>query len=620
MGRDPGDRSDVLERGGEVTRRSKIACGIAAAFVVAGASIGVPILGAGQVGTATVSGIVVDDQDPAKLLSRAIVTVSGPELSTSRSVVTDEKGAFLIGSLPPGRYTVKAEKPSYLTAAVGSKRPSRPGTPLVLTSGSSLSGLVVKLWRGAVVAGRITDESGRPLRAAAVRAVRDGGPGDPGLPVFSNNIIGPSPPGTPGGGATTNDRGEYRIFGLEPGEYVVMVTPPYEIAGAASSMTDAAVDALLAQLRQGRRVAASSAADTASSTSSLYSPSFYPGTADLDAATVLKLAPGQQMTGVDVRAERIPVATVSGVVRTADGSAAVGAVASLYRIAKPTRFTSLRSSSISAAAGPDGSFAITGVPASAYRLTARYRPRGAAIATATGAPTPQDWAWTDLNVTGQDVGGVILSLGPGITVSGTVVFDREDGSTTPLPDLTKATIGIRSLVTNTTPYTLFEPDKTFTIHGGFPDSYQVLVFPNGVGPAWVVRSAISDGRDLLDGPAEFGTKTNVTITFTNRHSELSGRLRASSGAAVSDVFVIAFTTDQRLWGIENRRVQAIRPGADGTFAIRDLPAGEYHLGALLDVDQGDWVKPGFLESVVGSAIKVRITDGRKTVQDLQISR
>ena len=570
--------------------------------------------------TAAISGIVVDDQEPAKFLNRAIVTVSAPELPRSRSVVTDDQGGFLIAGLPPGRYTVKAEKPAYLSAALGSKRPLRSGTALVLSGGANVSGLVVKLWRGAVVAGRVTDESGRPLRGAAVRLVRDGGASDPSLPVYSNNNFGSGPPGAPGGRATTNDRGEYRIFGLEPGEYVVMATPPYEIADAASSMTDAAVDALLAQLRQGRRVAGSSAAGAAPSESSLYSPTFYPGTTNLDAATIVKLAPGQEVNGLDVRAERIPVATVSGVVRTVDGSPAAGAVASLYRLSKPTRFASLRASSISAAAGPDGSFTITGVPPSPYRLTARYRPRGAPLSTPTGAPTAQDWAWTDLNVAGQDVGGIALTVGPGITVSGTVVFDRDEGSATPLPDLSKAQIAIRSVVTNSPSFTLFERDLSFTISGGIPDSYQLLIFPNGADPAWVVRSAMSEGKDLLDGPADFGAKTNVTLTFTTRRSELSGRLRTASGAPVTDVFVIAFTTDQRLWGIETRRVQATRPAADGAFSFKDLPAGEYFLGALLDVDQGDWLRPGFLDGVVGAAVRVKLIDGQKVVQDLQIAR
>lgn len=585
-----------------MSSRVRLAIGLAAILAAC-----LSPLNAGQVpGTGTISGIVVDDQEPARTLSRSIVTVSAPELARSRSVVTDDKGAFSIDALPPGRYTVKAEKPTYLSAALGSKRPLRSGTPLVLSAGGEMSGLVVKLWRGAVVAGRVTDENGRPMRGVAVRAVRDGGASDPALPVFSSN------------NSKTNDRGEYRIFGLEPGEYVVMATVSYEVGGAVSPMTDAAIDALLAQLRQGRRVAAVAGTGPASPHVLSYAPVFHPGTSNIDGAIMLKLASGHEAAGVDIRAERVPVSTISGVVRTADGSPAAGATLNLYRLTKAARFPSLRPPNPSATAGADGAFSITGVFPAAYRLTARFRPRGVPVSTPTGGLTAQDWASTEVSVGGQDIGNVALTVGPGITVSGMVAFDREDGSTTPLPDLSKATIAIRSIVTNSPAVTLFAPDGTFAINGGIQDSYQFQVFPAGVDPAWVVQSAISGGRDLLDGPADFGAKTSVTITFSNRRSELSGRLRTSSGAPVSDVFVIAFTTEQRLWGMENRRVQAVRPGADGAFAIKDLPAGDYFLGALLDVDQGDWLKPGFLDGVVRSAVKVRIADGQKTVQDLQV--
>ena len=82
--------------------------------------------------------------------------------------------------------------------------------------------------------------------------------------------------------------------------------------------------------------------------------------------------------------------------------------------------------------------------------------------------------------------------------------------------------------------------------------------------------------------------------------------------------MVAFATDRRYWGVETRRVQAVRPAADGAFAIRDLPPGEYFLGALLDVDQGDWLRPGFLDAVATAAVKVTIAEGGKTVQDLMI--
>jgi hypothetical protein len=413
----------------------------------------------------------------------------------------------------------------------------------------------------------------------------------------------------------TNDRGEYRIFGLEPGDYIVMATAPFEASGAVLPMSDSTVDALLAQLRQGRRVATPGTAVAAPPPDSTYSPTFYPGTVSLDAAAMVKLSAGQETIGIDIRQERTPVSSVGGIVRTADGSPAAGATLSLYRLGKPVRFPTLRSGASTTTTGPDGTFTMTGVLPSQYRLVARYRPRGAPLSTPAGAPTPQDWAWADLTVAGQDLSRIELSLGRAGVVSGTVVFDREEGSTGPLPDLSKATVGVRSVVTDSTFFTLFEPGGNFAISGPFPDIGQFLVATSGVDPAWAVRSAMSNGKDLLDGPTEFGAQTTVTLTLTNRHSELSGRLQTADGSPVADVFVIAFTTEKQLWGIENRRVQAVRPAADGVFSFKDLPAGEYFLAALLDVDQGDWLRAGFLEGI-GATVKVEVADGHKTLQDL----
>ena len=40
--------------------------------------------------------------------------------------------------------------------------------------------------------------------------------------------------------------------------------------------------------------------------------------------------------------------------------------------------------------------------------------------------------------------------------------------------------------------------------------------------------------------------------------------------------------------------------------------------ARSDVDQGDWLRPGFLDAVATAAVKVTIAEGGKTVQDLMI--
>jgi hypothetical protein len=65
-------------------------------------------------------------------------------------------------------------------------------------------------------------------------------------------------------------------------------------------------------------------------------------------------------------------------------------------------------------------------------------------------------------------------------------------------------------------------------------------------------------------------------------------------------------------------VQAVRPGVDGKYVIRDLPPGDYLLAAVTDVDQDEWQDPAFLERLQPGSIKVTIAEGEKKTLDLRI--
>ena len=129
------------------------------------------------------------------------------------------------------------------------------------------------------------------------------------------------------------------------------------------------------------------------------------------------------------------------------------------------------------------------------------------------------------------------------------------------------------------------------------------------------------GRDLLDGRIEIASDTNlsgVDVTFTDRRSELSGTLQTAAGEAASDVFVIAYAADRNLRGPNARRVQAVGPGVDGKYVIKDLPAGEYLLAAVTDVDQDEWQDPAFLDRLQSASVKLTIAEGEKKTLDLRI--
>jgi hypothetical protein len=137
---------------------------------------------------------------------------------------------------------------------------------------------------------------------------------------------------------------------------------------------------------------------------------------------------------------------------------------------------------------------------------------------------------------------------------------------------------------------------------------------------WKMRSAIVDGRDLLDAPIE-GPDINwrgVTLTLSDKRTELAGTLQVGAGQTAADYYVVAFSTDRNTWRVGARRSVSTKPGTDGRFVFADLPAGEYYLAALTDLDPIDWQTPAFLEQVVPAAATVVLREGEKKPQDLRI--
>ena len=80
---------------------------------------------------------------------------------------------------------------------------------------------------------------------------------------------------------------------------------------------------------------------------------------------------------------------------------------------------------------------------------------------------------------------------------------------------------------------------------------------------------------------------------------------------------MVFSADQVLWAPQSRRIQAVRPGADGAYLIPNLPAGNYLLAAVDDVEPGEWFDPAFLQRLAPSAIRLAIADGEQKTQDIR---
>ena len=83
--------------------------------------------------------------------------------------------------------------------------------------------------------------------------------------------------------------------------------------------------------------------------------------------------------------------------------------------------------------------------------------------------------------------------------------------------------------------------------------------------------------------------TGITGAFDVR-LQIAGSVRDASGQPAPSATIVAFPVDRRYWLPSSRRVQLARPDSDSSFAVRDLPAGDYEV-ALTATDATDASSP-----------------------------
>ena len=173
--------------------------------------------------------------------------------------------------------------------------------------------------------------------------------------------------------------------------------------------------------------------------------------------------------------------------------------------------------------------------------------------------------------------------------------------------------------TSSTPGGQVDKQGTFRFTGVTPDEYRLMW--SGSQQPWARKSAVALGVDRIDNPLVVKpgmTTIELVITYTDRPTEIVGALQDASGRPAADYFIVCFSIDRSLWGPQTRRVQTVRPATDGAYSLQ-LPAGDYFLAALTDVEPGDTNDPAFLEQLIPGAIKITVADGEKKTQDIRIT-
>ena len=557
-------------------------------------------------GTAVVRGTVVADDATRTPLRRAQVTLSRIGAEDIRSASTDDQGQFAFADLPAATYSLGAAKGGFIAMSAGAVKPGMPGRQVIVGEGAAVMVSPIALPRGAVIAGRIVDSAGQPVSNAQVQASRFVTVNGERQARSGSNALWVT---------STNDHGDYRLFGLLAGDYIVAALQPGTTFQ--SDITAADVEAAQRPVTAGVTVQPAPVPRPFALAHTLY-----PGTVDESAATPIVLKPGEERLGVDVSLLRVPVARVSGTVLGLDGRPLPG-VSVVRRLRRLPNFTPVSSTGVNSAA--DGSFSLIGVSPGDYELQARANPGrdaaraeqlsrvGLANPPSPATQGPPQWASADLAVNGADISGVTLRMQPGITISGRMT------TTSARVDVSRARIqlgtsgGAPGFVSGNA-----DAQGAF-LFDGIPPGRYTLSFP-GLQAGVVARSAMLGEVDLLDGPFEIrpgGNLSGIAITLTDVRTELGGILTNSSGQPASHLYVLAFSQDRAHWIRDSRRILSARAGEDGSYTISGLPAGNYFLCALTEIDTTLQFEGEYLDQLVPASLKITLADGEKKVQHLR---
>jgi protocatechuate 3,4-dioxygenase beta subunit len=541
---------------------------------------------------------------------RAQVRISGSDI-LPKTAVTDADGRYEFRDLPAGRFTLTASKAGFVTINYGQTRPFEAGKALELAEGQALDKADFTIPRGSAISGRIVDEFGEPIADAQVSAMR------------STWMNGRRRLQSTGRMAQTNDLGQYRIYGLPPGEYYVSATVG---AGAAEMVMVERVAATFVAAG-----GSSSGGPSASDPRSGYAPTYYPGTPNGHEAQKIALSIGQEMTSADFSLLPVRLVRITGTVIGSDGRPLEGAMISSAPRNSAEAAHVLFPIGGSARTDKNGNFTLNNVAPGEYTLTAR----GVQVVTSSGEGGDRmvftmtrmiggdgntEFGSVPISVGGEDLSNVMIVTSKGTTVSGRVVFEGAKPANTAPIRVSMMAIDADGPMAMPGGSASLTPEGTFEIKGVMG---QRLVRVNGLPAGWVLKSVTAGGTDVTDDGIDVKPNeplTGLEIVVTQRGTDVTGGVTGDDARPVTDYTLVIFSEDESKWTAPmTRHVTGVRPNQDGRFQVKNLPAWNYYAIAVEYIATGDWQDPEVLHRLKARATRFRLDEGAAKTLDLKLA-
>jgi 5-hydroxyisourate hydrolase-like protein (transthyretin family) len=549
-----------------------------------------------QVQLATVGGSVTKPggSDP---LAGATVTLSPVKPSSDDpripTATTEDDGRFTIRDIEPGDYRLTVRSPRYGSVMYGQRKPDGPSAILSIAADRRLPELRVSMFPTAAIAGRVSGRDGEPVVHANVQAMTY---------VYQEGRRSLVPVQT----TTTDDRGEFRLFWLPGGKYVVAAVPRHTPTGTGTNrpvrpgelnrlpdeaqvmrdyfMLSPLLIASLADSTIVKRIL-----DDGTVQDESWMPVYYPATTDRAQASLVEVAPGAALSGINITLGPSPVQKVRGrVVGFPRGGQASVAMTAADPGANG-RLVSKGASTI------DGSFEFTGVLPGTYYLVAQER------SGLVSAPI-------SVQVGDRDIDNLSIGIAPGINLTGRLIVE---GVTQDLPN----SFGIlpRPEIDGMTVGSLGSPSRLGAALSWTnlpPGDYQFHISQGALQPNQKPLHIKSMRLGQMDAMGTVRISSSTTDVLEVVLTTETGSVEGTAAANATVVLVPAARKRMALY-------KTVVTGADGRFAFQDVPPGDYKLFAWDDVETGAWQNAEFIREHESKGRAVRISE--KSKEDVQLN-
>jgi protocatechuate 3,4-dioxygenase beta subunit len=533
----------------------------------------------GTAGTGTVQGTIVRAGSAEPLGDVRVTLVSGtlppdlpPELQIQlrsqggRTAISDNAGVFVLLDVPAGRYTLFVQREGFSGSAAN--------TSVVNVVADKISVVNLSLIPGAVIRGRVQDSAGRFQSNVTVQAL-------------SISYVNGVPTLQPMVSKATDDRGEYRLFGVPPGEYYISAAPRAPIANTAAAS---------GTVRNVR--------------------TFHPSATTTTNATRVLANSGEEITGIDIVMQsslhvRVAGRVFSEAAPPPPNSEAPGVFAIISNTSNNSASVMLvpRNSSVAEDQGARlgatvllsaAEFQIQNVVPGLYDLFALVNSaRGPALGR------------TSVDVIDRDVANVTVVIREGIEVRGTVTVDGgTDGAQNlriglqPLDSLSRITGTLGSVEANA---------GTFSIPSVPDGLFRVIAFS---APSLYIEDVLQNGRSVYDSGLEIRSGTppdSLNVVVRSGAGVVEGTVVDAAAKPLARATAALIPNTRRS---NTALYRSTLSDTNGRFLLSGLAPGEYKLFAWPGMINGAHLNADFLSKYEEHGRAITITPGSRITADV----